>query len=98
VMLMLVLTGYLVYRMFSGSPDGRLSATLTFNLGLLVLNWAQAAIGAKRFHDFDKPGILAVLLFVPMLNLVVLFALGFIPGTAGPNKYAPATNTPAPRD
>ncbi len=95
VMLMLVVTGFLVYRLFSGASGGHLSATLTFNLGLLALNWAQAAIGAKRFHDFEKPGILALLLFVPMVNLVMLVALGLIPGTSGPNKYGPTTNTPA---
>lgn len=95
VMLMLVVAGYLVYRMFSGGQGSHLSATLTINLGLLALNWAQAAISAKRFHDFEKPGILALLLFVPMVNLVAMVVLGLIPGTSGPNKYGTTTNSPA---
>ena len=62
---------------------------------LIASLWAQAALGAKRFHDFDKPGLFAVLLFVPAFNFVAFVALCLIPGTSGANRHGRVTNAPA---
>jgi uncharacterized membrane protein YhaH (DUF805 family) len=41
----------------------------------------------QRCHDFDTTGWLALLVFVPLANLV----FWFIPGTDGPNRYGKPT-------
>ena len=52
--------------------------------------YVWVALVVKRLQDFDQPGVLALLLvpiiawFVP---LAVLFAVGFVKGTEGPNRY-----------
>jgi carbonic anhydrase/acetyltransferase-like protein (isoleucine patch superfamily) len=56
--------------------------------------WAQAALGAKRLHDLDKPGLFAALLFVPLLNFIVFVGLCLMPGTPGANQYGQTTNRP----
>ena len=47
------------------------------------------AVAAKRFHDRGDPGFLAILIFVPLLNLLTLLYLGIAPGTPGANAYGP---------
>jgi len=49
----------------------------------------------RRLHDLDAPGWWALLLLVPVANLVFLFALALAPGTRGNNRYG-APNPPAP--
>ncbi len=55
--------------------------------------WANFVLGFKRFHDFNKPGWLAIFCFI--FPVIVPVALWFIPGTAGPNSYGPRTNARA---
>jgi serine/threonine-protein kinase len=60
---------------------------------LLILGgfglWIWLAMAAKRLHDRNRPAwwLLACLLIVPALWVVV--ELGFLPGTAGANRYGP---------
>lgn len=51
--------------------------------------WIWLAMAAKRLHDRDRPAwwLLTCLLVVPALWVVV--ELGFLPGTAGANRYGP---------
>ena len=42
---------------------------------------------ALRCHDFDKTGLLALLLLVPYLNILFLIYLLVKKGTDGPNNY-----------
>jgi uncharacterized membrane protein YhaH (DUF805 family) len=56
-------------------------------LPLLV---AQLVLVAKRCHDIGLPGSYLLLLFVPVLGLAWLVALGVLPGNPGPNAYGPA--------
>lgn len=44
----------------------------------------------KRSHDFNTGGWLAILLFIPIVNLL----FWFIPGTHGDNRYGRALPTP----
>ncbi|WP_308620614.1 DUF805 domain-containing protein [uncultured Desulfovibrio sp.] len=46
------------------------------------------AVSVRRLHDSDRSGWLALLLFVPLVNLFCL-ALLFLPGTPGSNRYGP---------
>lgn len=50
------------------------------------------AVSVRRYHDTGRTGWLALLLFVPLINLLGL-ALLCAPGTTGPNRYGPQ---PAP--
>jgi len=44
-------------------------------------------IVVKRCHDLGLPGSFVVLLFVPVVGVVWMIALLFIPGSQGPNLY-----------
>ncbi len=54
------------------------TAPLTVALFILVV---------KRCHDLGLPGSFVLLLIVPVVGIVWLIALCFVPGTAGPNAY-----------
>lgn len=54
-----------------------------FVVGYLAVLYVQIMLTIKRSHDFNVTGWLALLAFVPLLNLAFLF----IPGTDGPNRF-----------
>ncbi|MBL8471060.1 MAG: DUF805 domain-containing protein [Rhodocyclaceae bacterium] len=56
-------------------------------LGYLVLIVLQVMLTVKRCHDFNASGWLALLMFVPIANLIVIF----YPGTDGPNRFGNKT-------
>jgi uncharacterized membrane protein YhaH (DUF805 family) len=96
-MMMMIIVVFISYRIMlshEASGTGGIWETL-FSIALIASLWAQAALGAKRFHDLDKAGTFAALLFVPFLNFITFVALCFIPGTRGPNSYGAVTNAPA---
>jgi uncharacterized membrane protein YhaH (DUF805 family) len=62
-------------------------------LMLFLSQWVQIALVMKRLQDKALTGFLAVLLFVPMLNLLLLLALCVIPGDEGANLYGPHPNS-----
>lgn len=44
----------------------------------------------KRWHDRDKSGWWVLINFIPCLGGIwALIELGFLPGTAGPNRFGP---------
>jgi len=51
--------------------------------------WAAVATCAKRWHDMNVPGWMALTLIIPGINIVVPFVCGCVRGTHGPNKYGP---------
>lgn len=53
-------------------------------IALLILGFM---LTIQRCHDFNVNGWLALLMVVPLANLIFLF----IPGTDGPNRYGPPT-------
>lgn len=97
-LLMMVMVLFLAYRFTLAEEAGRGGAFWETLLSFVLIAslWAQAALGVKRFHDFDKPGMFAALLFVPAFNFVAFVALCVIPGTDGANQYGRVTNAPAP--
>lgn len=96
-MLMMVVVVFIAYRLGLTQEVGGNDALWSgvFSVALLVSLWAQAALGAKRLHDLDKPGMFAALLFVPALNFVAFIALCLIPGTQGANRFGRVTNAPS---
>lgn len=54
-----------------------------FVVGYLATVYVQIMLTIKRSHDFNASGWMALLAFVPLLNLAFLF----VPGTDGPNRF-----------
>lgn len=96
-LLMMLAVVFIAYRLTLAEQYGtdRSGWELVLTIVLFASLWAQAALGAKRFHDFDKPALFAALLFVPAFNFIAFVALCVIPGTNGPNRFAQTTNAPA---
>ena len=96
-MLMMITVVFIVYRMSLAQESGTGAALweMMLSAALLASLWVQAALGAKRLHDFGKPGIFAVLLFVPAFNFITFVALCVFPGEPGPNRFGQTTNAPA---
>ncbi len=65
-----------------------------FSVILLVSLWINFALNVKRLHDFGKPGIIAVVTFVPIVTFFAFIAFCVIPGDPGPNQYGATTNAP----
>ena len=64
-----------------------ISLGLLINLPLVV---SLLVLMAKRCHDLGLPGSFVLLVIVPVVGVVWLVALAFIPGKPGPNAYGPA--------
>ena len=59
-------------------------------LAILPLLVGEFVLAAKRCHALGLPGSFVVVLFVPILGLVCLFALMLVPGNPADNVYGPA--------
>lgn len=56
----------------------------------LILIWPSFAIGAKRCHDRDRSGWFQLIVLIPIVGAIwLLIELGFLRGTAGPNRFGP---------
>ena len=44
---------------------------------------------AQRLRDTGKPGVLAIILFAPVIGVVIALMLAFRPGQRGANVYGP---------
>jgi uncharacterized membrane protein YhaH (DUF805 family) len=80
------------YVLFAFVAVGLGAALGGFGAVLAMAAWvALIVIGfmltIQRCHDFNMSGWLALLMLVPLANLVFLF----IPGTDGPNRFGPPT-------
>lgn len=49
--------------------------------------WSSLALGAKRWHDMDRPAWLAILPAIPLIGWLAIIFYGFVRGTVGPNRY-----------
>jgi uncharacterized membrane protein YhaH (DUF805 family) len=95
-LLLAVLQAFLLYRFTlvpQESAEGQVWAT-AFWAVMLISVWSNVALGVKRLHDLDKPGIIAAALFIPVISIIAFLVLCFLPGTPGPNRYGVRTNTP----
>lgn len=96
-LLMMITVVFLSYRGMLAAEAGAGGSIWDVALSLVLIAslWAQAALGAKRMHDLGRPGMFAVLLFVPLFNFIAFVALCLLPGNPGPNEYGRVTNAPA---
>ena len=66
---------------------------------LIILSLAALIVSIlltiQRLHDFDASGWWAVLVIVPLANILLYLVLLIMPGTQGPNRfgYPPPPNT-----
>ncbi|EFO33176.1 putative membrane protein [Roseibium sp. TrichSKD4] len=58
-----------------------------------ILQWLELAFVIKRCQDSGITGFAALLVFVPLVNLLAVVIFGFMPSTNGPNRYGPAPNS-----
>lgn len=95
-LLLAIIQAFFLYRMVmaqdAGLPSGGWENA--FVVSFFISLWSNVALGIKRLHDFDKPGIIAVALFIPAVSIVAFVVLCLFPGTPGPNKYGVRTNAP----
>lgn len=95
-LLLAVVQAFLLYR-FALAEDGSGAGqgwALAFWAGMLVSIWSNVALSVKRLHDFGKPGLFAVVLFIPAVSILAFVALCLIPGHGGPNQYGRNPNAP----
>lgn len=60
---------------------------------LLTLNWIEIAMVIKRLQDLGRSGFWALLIFLPFVNLLMFFLLGFVPSQDKPNRSGPMPNS-----
>lgn len=74
---------------------GLLAAAVSF---LISIAFAVVSFGlaARRFHDIGKSGWFALIMIVPLVNLIAVIVLALLEGDEGPNEHgdpeAPSNN------
>ena len=56
---------------------------------LHIIPWF--AVNVRRLHDLNKSGLWLILLAIPYVNIILLIALLFIPGSKERNNYGPVS-------
>ncbi len=73
--------------------DSFISSNPLFPLLFFVLQWVELALVIKRCQDIGITGFTALLIFVPIVNILAVLVLGFIPSQQGPNRFGPVPNS-----
>jgi uncharacterized membrane protein YhaH (DUF805 family) len=81
---------YWIYRLIGVLMISPLIVATNFTeaampLVLITMYGIDFTLGAKRWHDLNQSGWLAVLTVIPLVNLII----GCIKGTKGDNQYGP---------
>lgn len=81
-------------------PSAALASALTAFSVLFGLAAAGLLVSSvvRRLHDISYGGFAALVLLVPLANVVCLAILAFVPGKRGANRFGPASRTSAGRD
>lgn len=86
--------GMLIYIAFAAIGGVMIAMGLPRGIfmGMVVIGYVLAMVLSimltiQRAHDFDKTGWLALLAFIPLLNLI----FWFVPGTEGENRFGKQT-------
>ncbi|PBB38857.1 DUF805 domain-containing protein [Mesorhizobium sp. WSM3868] len=98
-LLVAIVQAFPLYR-FTLVPEGSAESNMwsfVFFLTFLASLWSNVVLAVKRLHDLDKPGITALVLFVPVVSIVAFLVLCLFPGQPGSNRYGSRTNAPADR-
>lgn len=79
---------YALIYVIIGAVLGLISGWLAFIFDLALLS-PTLAIGARRLHDIDRPGLWQLLWLVPVIGWIVLLIF-FVQPSGGDNDYGPA--------
>ena len=84
-------------QMFAGDRQNSDSLLVLSFLALMIVGLASVVsmvmLTIKRVHDMGYPGILAFVVFVPVVSFLALVCFLFWP-SAPPNPFGHATNRP----
>ena len=74
----------------TGNYNPELSVGLFSGIFALVALIPAIIVYIKRFHDRDKSGWWVLIGLIPVIGSIwLLFELGFLKGTPGPNRFGP---------
>ena len=95
-LLLAIVQAFFLYRMVMAQEAGIADTAWenAFIVSFFASLWSNVALGIKRLHDFDKPGIIAISLFIPVVSIIAFIALCLFPGNPGPNRHGARTNAP----
>ncbi|MCB1449543.1 MAG: DUF805 domain-containing protein [Nitratireductor sp.] len=91
VVLMLPLFGIVIAQILQVQDNeaGTVFWGLMF-IGLCVMStWSLVALSVKRLNDINRPGWLALVLFIPWLNALAVMALMAAPSWPQTNRHGP---------
>jgi uncharacterized membrane protein YhaH (DUF805 family) len=91
VMVLGVLIALLVPSLSATKLNSGGEGMMMVGIGLIyaLALWTGLANYAKRLHDIDHSGWLALLIAVPLVNLILLIYCGAKEGSTGPNRFGP---------
>jgi uncharacterized membrane protein YhaH (DUF805 family) len=95
-LLVAIAQAFPLYR-FTLVPEGTSESetwALLFLIAFIGSLWSNVALAVKRLHDLGRPGLMALVLFVPVVSIVAFLVLCLFPGDTGPNRYGSRTNAP----
>ncbi|MDR4494899.1 MAG: DUF805 domain-containing protein [Nitrospirales bacterium] len=78
---------HIVFLLSSGRGGFKGPEVIGYSILYTPILYLVLTTSVKRLHDLDKSGWVAVTLFIPILNIMILFILGLAPGTEGPNRF-----------
>lgn len=85
------LIGFGIFAPASKSHDGisggGMVVLILFGIALVIMAISSWMVGAQRCRDFGWTGWAILLTAIPYLGIVFAFALWFIPGNQGENRY-----------
>ena len=90
------LVGYMIalaIGLETASEEGATAALLALGVAFLATLFISLSAWVRRLHDMDQTGWLALLAFVPLVNILMFFVLLFASGTPGANRYGPQPGT-----
>jgi uncharacterized membrane protein YhaH (DUF805 family) len=75
----------------SGADSALVPLIVLAPVGLfwLIALVPSIAVTVRRMHDQDQSGWLTVLTWLPFVGWIFVLVFGFIPGTAGGNRFGP---------
>ncbi len=96
-LLVAIVQAFPLYRFTLVSEDTPESGmwAMVFFVAFVASLWSNIALAVKRLHDLGRPGLMALVLFVPVISIVAFLVLCLFPGQPGPNRYGARTNAPA---